>query len=102
MGQIIPQPKQPIEEIRYEVDFTKALAESDSVASITSIKVYDAAGTDVTSTMKDAGSDQLNGNKASAMIIAGIDGQRYKITYIVATVDGETLEEDLALTVIAQ
>lgn len=95
-------PKPSWDERRIAHDFTDDLASGDTIASITSITVYDnTTGADITTTAKKTGSDQRDsGNKSvSAIYQAGTSGQTYKIVAKVVTTNGEKLSGTIIMAI---
>lgn len=97
--------KQPSEELYYLLDFTKdfcpegvTLTAADTVASCT-ITMEDSDGTDVSSTMLDAGDQSLSSCYVYFTIKAGTDGETYKGTAVAVSTMGQTAEIDFYITV---
>ena len=87
-------PKPAWDERRIGHDFTDDLATGDTIASITSIKVYDYdIGTDISATAVSPSSEQVDaGDKTvSAIYKGGTSGQKYKMEARIVTANGEKL-----------
>lgn len=95
-------PKQPDEIIIVGFDFsgTNRLAVGDAVVLTgSSVTIRDADGVDVSNDMFVTGSLAVSQNVISCKIENGNHGEEYKITFLVATQQGELLEEDYILPV---
>ena len=97
--------KQPNESFFIAVDFSRVLdsaetiVESDSSTSV--IKLSD--GTDVTSDIIESGTLGVygdNGQKLKVRIRGGVNFEKYKITLIAKTSNGNEFEKDIELVVV--
>jgi hypothetical protein len=84
--------KQPAESRRYTIDFAGLVATGDSISAISSLT---AAPSGLTITEQAIASPKIQFRVAS-----GTDGIRYKLTALVATTDGDTLEGEGDLDVV--
>lgn len=83
--------KQPGESRLYDIDFAPLLATGDTLSSVTSVATAQAGLT--------IGSPSLATPKVQVRISSGTDGTLYKLTAIVVTTNGDTLETDVFLRV---
>ena len=90
--------KQPNEVRQLELDVTDALSSGDSVASVTSCKVYSSSGVDVSSSML-FGTATVSSNKVYTTIQGGTHNCYYWLEVKVSTVNGDTIEDDLKIIV---
>lgn len=81
--------KQPSESRLYDIDFDPLLATGDSITSVTSVATLQAGLT--------IGAASIASPKIQVRISSGTDGTLYKITAIVVTSNGDTLETDVLL-----
>jgi hypothetical protein len=81
-----------------EFDLVDSLATGDSIASVTSVKVYDDAGTDVSATMV-SGIPTFTGTKVYARILGGTHDEVYWAEIVVHTTLGDDIEDDLEIRV---
>jgi hypothetical protein len=86
--------KQPSESRLYDIDFTPLLATGDTVSAIASTTV-----SPVTVPPLSVAAGSVATPKTQHRISAGLDGTLYKITEVVTTADGDTLETDVRLRV---
>ena len=94
------QYKQPAEKISVSVDFTNRMGTSETVSSQT-VKAFDKAGTDVSTTLVDSSSS--SGKVITAVIkAAGTDGENYDLQFQVTGSSGNIYEEDVVLAVRAE
>lgn len=77
--------KQPSENRLYSMDFAANLDEGETILSVSSVV---AAPPGLTL----SGSASASGTRASQRILGGTDGVLYKVTFIVVTSSGNTLE----------
>ena len=91
--------KEPWEERLCEFDLTDALATGDSVASVSSAKVYDSAGVDQSATMV-SGTPSISGNKVYVKIVGGTHDATYWAEIRVVTTLGDKIEDDLQIRVV--
>ena len=83
--------KQPTESDLFDIDFTPKLATVHSISSVTSVTTAQSGLT--------IGSPVLSTPKVQVRISSGTTGTPYKVTAIVVTVNGNTLETDVVLRV---
>lgn len=83
--------KQPGESRLYDIDFAPLLATADTIASVTSVSTAQSGLT--------IGSPAFTSPKVQVRISSGTDKTLYKITAIVVTTNGDTLETDVFLRV---
>ncbi len=83
--------KQPTESRLYDIDFTSRLATGDTITAVTSVSTAQAGLT--------IGAPTFTTTAAQARISSGTTLVLYKITAIVTTVGGDTLELDIYLRV---
>ncbi len=83
--------KQPTESDLFDIDFTPKLVTGDTISSVTSVATAQAGLT--------IGAPLLSSPKVQVRISGGTDGTLYKITAIVVTSNGNTLETDVFLRV---
>ena len=81
--------KQPGEARLYDIDFAPLLASGDTIASVTSVTT---AQVGLTIALPSFASPLVQ-----VRISSGTDGTLYKITAIIVTTDGDTLETDVFL-----
>lgn len=84
--------KQPGENRLYSMDFAANLDDGETIASVTSVSCTP-SGLDISTT------PVANGTQAQQRIFGGTDGVQYKITIVVLTSGGNTLEGEGYLTV---
>jgi len=91
--------KQSYEEHILTIDASGTIAAGDSImAGSLSIKAFDSAGTDVTSTII-SGTPSFAGTSIQVELIAGTDGADYNIRIRFTTANGEKVEDDLTLRI---
>ena len=83
--------KQPTESDLFDIDFTPKLAAGDTISSVTSVTTAQSGLT--------IGAPTLSTTKVQVRISSGTSGTLYKITAIVFTANGNTLETDVYLRV---
>lgn len=83
--------KQPAESRLFSMDFSPLLASGETLASVVSV-----TGLPVGLTI---GAASYSGQVASARISGGTTGTRYKITFLVTTSAGNTVESEGVLQV---
>ena len=83
--------KQPSESRLYDMDFSANLSTSETITSVSSV-MSDTAGLTI-------GVPVASGKKAQVRISGGTADVRYKLTFIVVTSAGNTLENDGVLQV---
>lgn len=86
--------KQPSESDLFDIDFAPKLATGDTVDTIVSTVV-----SPVTVPVLTVAGGVISSPKVQHRISAGLDGTLYKITEIVTTTNGNTLETDVFLRV---
>ena len=84
--------KQPAESRLYTMDFSALLASDETISSVTS--VTDDSSDDLT-----LGSPTYSNTTASVRISGGTSGKTWKVTFVVATSAGNTLEGEGLLSV---
>jgi len=90
--------KQPSEVIPVEIRYERLLASGETV-TILDVKVYDSTGQDVTVAM--LVSSTISGGAAGVAVIqAGTDGEKYKVTFKATTSNSYVYEDDVALSVL--
>lgn len=87
--------KQPSESRLYTMDFAANCAVGETISSVTSF----AADTPTGATALTVGGASCSGTTASARISGGTDGKQYKVTVLVLTSAGNTLEGEGILQV---
>lgn len=85
--------KQPSEDRLYEMDFAALLASGETISSVSSI-TQSARGNVQGSTSLSIGTGSASGSNVRFRISGGTDGEDYKITVVVTTSQGNTLEGD--------
>ena len=83
--------KQPGESRLYDIDFAPLLATNDTIASVTSVTTAQSGLV--------IGSPAFTTPKVQVRISEGTDGTLYKITAIIVSTVGDTLETDVFLRV---
>lgn len=83
--------KQPSESRLYDIDFAPLLATGDTITSVTSVSTAQNGLT--------IASPSFVSPKVQVRISSGTSGTLYKLTAIVVTTDGDTLETDVYLRV---
>ncbi len=83
--------KQPTESDLFDIDFTPKLAAGDTISSVTSVATAQSGLV--------IGAPALSSPKVQVRISSGNSGTLYKITAIVITANGNTLETDVLLRV---
>ncbi len=83
--------KQPTESDLFDIDFSPKLATGDTVTGVTSVTTAQAGLT--------IGAPALSTPLVQVRISGGTDGILYKITALVTTANGNTLETDVFLRV---
>ena len=81
--------KQPAESRLYDIDFAPLLATGDTITSVTSVTTAQVGLT--------IASPSFASPLVQVRISRGTDGTLYKITAIIVTTDGDTLETDVFL-----
>lgn len=94
-------PKLVAEQINYEVDFSSRVKTGRTIAS-SSVTATVRYGTDASPTSIYAGSSTVSGGVVSKPILGGVVGVTYLLTYFATLDDGEILEEQRLLPVVAQ
>ena len=89
--------KQPGDNRLYDMEFAGLLVQDDTLASVSSLTV----SPDPTSPALTVGSATVSGTRAQFRISGGKAEVRYKITLVVLTVGGDTLEGEGYLFVTA-
>lgn len=89
-------PKQPSEKLPCGVDFVKVLPAGETIQGSSTVTVKDAAGTDVTSSIK--ATHAINGTQITAIVQAGTAGETYTVTFKAVT-QNYTFEEEVILEV---
>lgn len=84
--------KQPSEIRSYVMDFSPLLGAGETLTAASSVTAAPSGLTLV-------GSPTVSGTFAAQTVSGGTAGQRYKITYLVTTSDGNTLEAEGILAV---
>lgn len=85
--------KQPSESRLYSMEFAPNLAPGETISSVTSVTADPSTGIDITAV------PVASGTQAQQRIAGGTDGVQYKITFVVETSAGNTLEGEGYLTV---
>jgi len=90
---------QPSEDWRFGVDFVNRIPSGVTVQTVDSVTVTDTAGTDVSSTILVAASEQVDASEtsASARFHSFTNGMTYKATFKVSLSDGQDREGDLII-----
>lgn len=83
--------KQPLESDLFDIDFAPKLATGDTVTAVTSVTTAQAGLT--------IGAPVLSTPKVQVRLSGGTDTILYKLTAIVTTANGNTLETDVFLRV---
>jgi len=89
--------KQPWESRILEINCTDTLPTSVTISSV-ECKVFDDAGTDVSSTMIE-GTPSISGVYVYVQIKAGTDGERYNLRVRLTLSNGEKPEDDITIYV---
>lgn len=98
--------KQPAESRLYDMDFSPKMVQTPapeaitSVDSVTQLEVLEDGSTQATTDLVFPTSATFNGQVAQQRIESGVDGKTYKVTYVVSTDLGNTLEAEGLLLVI--
>lgn len=77
--------KQPAEDRLYSMNFASMLAPGETISSVSSVVVAPAG-------LTLSGAASASGTEAFQRISGGTAGQRYKVTFVVVTSSGNTLE----------
>ena len=93
--------KQPAEVIRIVFDFTEVMTSLASIASITSITSTNCLIIGTSSALTISG-QAFAGKKVTCFASGGTSGETYKLTAIAVDSDGQTLELDGYVEVIAE
>lgn len=91
--------KKSLEKRYLEFDVSPALAVGDSLASITSVNIYNSDGTDVTSDITE-GTPSIVGDKFYVWIKDGIEEERYKVNFWILTTNGEKIPDELKVKIL--
>lgn len=77
--------KQPTESRLYTMEFASNMEESETITAVSSV-------TATPSGLTLSGGAGFNGTRATQRISGGVAGTRYKVTFVVTTSNGNTLE----------
>lgn len=91
--------KQPAESRLFDIDFDALLAAGETISSITSFVATPTTAPDLTMTSINV---TVSGKRVQFRAAAGTDNTAYKITAIVLTTLGNTLEADVRLNVYSE
>ena len=83
-----------------ECDFSANMADDETLnLASCSVKIYDASGTEKTSTMIVTGSEQVDGQKLKAKITGGVKDTVYTVKFKVLTSASNKYQQDKTLYV---
>ena len=92
-------PKDPVEEINYAVDFASLLQNGETVITATAtIRVI--SGTDANAASMLSGSVTVSGSQTITKIIGGVVGCVYRVAFIATTSTSQKIKEGHDLAVI--
>lgn len=92
--------KQPAEQYTIAVEFSGKLPTGASLAS-GAVSAVDEDENNASSTVLGSTSATIAGTQAKVLVKAGTDGKTYKVTFLMTLSNGDKLEEDLQMRVVA-
>lgn len=95
--------KQPTEKYFVAADFSRALDEGETIVlNNSTVIAYDADGNDVSATVLESGTKQIDGAKLLIRVKDGTSGEKYKITFKAVTSQSNIYEHDITMKVVEQ
>ena len=93
--------KQPLEIKKYQIDYSEWLADGETLNGVaTQVELLNPATGDVGEPTLTVGTNQIVGGTVFEYYMSsGTDGKRYKVTFLAATTDAQTVESEIEFKV---